>query len=192
VVFFLGKLPPDAPLPRDLIVVQGRPVKKLKEESTGKKEKKDSTVKKEEEDTIVWVAELIAPSDARNPLDVSVRFTNNVGLSRTLSVPVEVIDPPPAPPPGAKVKRGSIAGVVMEGEIPQKGLKVDLQDAAGKVLVSTNTDEKGAFIFKDLGPGDYNLATAKIASNTRGLTRRPIPLAAGEDKTGIVLKLYRQ
>jgi hypothetical protein len=75
---------------------------------------------------------------------------------------------------------------------PQKGLNVDLLDPAGKVLLSTKTADGGTFIFKDLLPGDYKLASIKPASNTRGSTRDPIPLAEGEAKTGIVIKLWRQ
>jgi hypothetical protein len=166
VIFFVGKLAANAPLPPDAIARPG----KQKDRST-------------------WAAELVVPSDARSPLDVSVRFTNKVGLTTTQATALEVAEPPP---PGVKVaKKGSIAGVVMEGERPQKGLNVDLLDPAGKVLLSTKTAADGTFIFKDLVPGDYKLASIKPASSTRGSTRKPIPLAEGEAKT-IVIKLWRQ
>lgn len=168
VIFFLGKLPPSAKLPPDAIAVPGTPIKK---------------------DSPIWAAELTAPLDARNPLDVSVRFINNVGLSTTEVTALAVVDPPPPPPKVAK--KASIAGVVMEGDRPQKGLKVDLLDAAGRPLLSTTTADKGQFVFKDLAPGEYRVSSVKTASNTRGESR-PIPLAVGEDKTGIEIKLWRR
>jgi hypothetical protein len=172
VVFFLGKIPGNAPVPPEAIARPGRQLKK------------DGP----------WTAELVVPSDARSPLDLSVRFTNNVGLYTTEVIPLEVADPPPA---GVKVaKKGSIAGVVVEGERPQKGLKVDLVDAAGKVLLSTNTAADGTYVFKDLLPGDYRVSSAKTTSNTAGVSPRPplppLALAEGEDKTGVVIKLWRR
>jgi hypothetical protein len=73
VVFFVGKLAANAPLPPDAIA---RPGKQTKEGNS------------------TWAAELVVPSDARNPLDVSVRFTNNVGLSTMATIAVEVTAPP--------------------------------------------------------------------------------------------------
>jgi hypothetical protein len=171
VVFFLGKIAANAPVPPDAIA---RP---------GKQSKKD-----------VWGAELVVPSDARSPQNLSVRFTNNAGLSTTEVIPLEVTDPPP---PGVKVARkGSIAGVVMEGERPQKELKVDLLDPAGKVLLSTNTADDGSYVFRDLLPGDYRVASVKTVSNTAGMTPRAgqpaLALGEGEEKLGVVIKLWRR
>lgn len=176
VVFFLGKLPPSADLPKDLIVVHG-------ERRQGK-----------EDESSTWTAQLTAFSDVRNPLEVSVRFTNNVGLSTTRSISLEVANPPPPPPGGVAVKRASIAGVVMEGDRPQKGLVVELQDAAGKTLLTKETAADGTFLFPDLLPGGYRVASAKPASKTRGVAGdpKPITVAAGEAKKGVVVKLWRE
>ncbi len=171
VVFFVGRPQADGKVPPQAIPVKGRPVRNQGD---------------------AWQAELMVPLDQRGPLEVSARFTNGVGLSTTkVAVLQEVAEPPP-PPAAAGAGRGSIAGIVTEGDRPQRGLPVDLTDAAGKVLVSTRTDANGAFIFRDLAPGAYRVASIKTASNTRGTTRNPITLAAGENKTGIRIKLYRQ
>jgi hypothetical protein len=124
--------------------------------------------------------------DARPLLDVSVRFTNQAGLSTTEVVPVAVTDPPPA---AKGPKLASIAGTVTEGDRTQKELPVELQDTAGKVLGKTNTDAKGAYLFKDLAAGDYQVSAEKVASATKGVT--PVKLGAGEDKKGVVIKLWR-
>jgi hypothetical protein len=166
VVFFLGKLPPGAPLPADILAVQGRLVRR-----GGR----------------VWGATVTVPVDARPVLDVSVRFTNGAGLSTTEVAQLAVADPPPVPPKGPKL--ASIAGTVNEGERTQRGLPVQLQDAAGKVLATTETDAAGAFLFKDLGPGDYQVSAEKVASATRGVT--PVKLAAGEEKKGVAIALWR-
>lgn len=172
VIFFLGRLPAADKLPTNAITVPGKRVNK--------------------EGGSFWTADLVARSDAPNPLDVSVQFINKVGLSTNQTITVEAIEPTPLPGAKVEVKRGSIAGVVMEGDRPQKGLKVDLLDPSNKILLSVNSATDGTFIFKDLLPGPYRVASVKRSSNTRGVTRDPIPLAAGEAKTGIVIKLWRR
>ncbi|HTU21202.1 MAG TPA: carboxypeptidase-like regulatory domain-containing protein [Gemmataceae bacterium] len=166
VVFFVGKLPPDAKLPADSVAALGRRAR------IGGK---------------VWSAELPVPTDAPPVLDVSVRFINNAGLSTTRVAQLPVADPPP---PRAKVaKLASIAGTVTEGDRTQRALPVELQDPAGKVLAKTETNASGAYLFKDLAPGDYQVSAVKVASDTKGVT--PVKLAAGEDKKGIVVQLWR-
>jgi hypothetical protein len=164
VVFFLGKLPPNAALPPDIIAAPGVLPRRGR----------------------VWSATLVVPADARPVLDVSVRFTNPAGLSTTEVIQLAVTDPAPA---AKGPKLASIAGTVTEGDRTQRELPVQLQDTAGKVLAKTNTDAKGAYLFKDLAAGDYQVSAEKVASATKGTI--PVKLAAGEEKKGVVVKLWR-
>jgi hypothetical protein len=165
VVFFLGKELPDGKLPPEAVTIPGDRLTK---------------------DGKIWTAELKVPRDQKSPANVSVRFTNGVGLSSTAVVAVDLMDPPAEV---KVVKKGSIAGSVMEGDRPQAGLKVDLLNAAGKVLASVTTKEDGTFAFKDLDAGAYQVSSAKASSDTKGLSE--VKLADKENKTGIVIKLWR-
>jgi hypothetical protein len=167
VVFFLGKPPADAKLPPDALAAPGRRLEKGSD---------------------IWTAELLVPAEARVPFDVAVRFTNNIGLSTTEVARLGGVTDPPPPEPKVP-RKASIAGTVTEGDRTQTGLTVELQSAAGQVLTTTRTAAAGAFLFKDLEPGDYQVSAAKTASDTKGTAQ--VKLAAGEEKKGVTIKLWR-
>ncbi|HEY7309582.1 MAG TPA: carboxypeptidase-like regulatory domain-containing protein [Gemmataceae bacterium] len=165
VVFFLGQAQPDGKIPPGTATVAGE---RLKTKSG-----------------VVWAAELKVPKDQKDPLNVSVRFINGVGLSTTETVALNAIDPP-----AVKPKKASIAGTVMMGDLPQPGLKVELLNA-GKAVKSTTTKTDGTFEFKDLDAGDYQVSAAKPGvADLKGST--PVKLADKEDKKSVVIKLWRQ
>jgi hypothetical protein len=170
VVFFMGKplpgdkLPPGAdPLPGELVKAKG------KEAPPGP-----------------WAGTLVVPSDQRSPLVVSVQFTNGVGLTKTGTLLLDVVDPPPAAL--AKGKKAGIVGTVVEGDLLQNELEVTLTDATtGKVKAKTKTDNDGKYAFKDLDPGEYRVSTVKIASGRRADEK--VELKEGEEKR-VPLTLY--
>ncbi len=108
-----------------------------------------------------WTAILPVPKDAPAKLIVTARFTTGVGLTALHSEEVNVIDlPNPGQMKSAPPKRGAIVGTVKEGDRPQPGLKVALYDPmapANKnaLLDTAETDEKGAYSFKNLEPKEY-------------------------------------
>jgi hypothetical protein len=165
VLFFTGRPLPDGKIPPDAPWAAGRRVAR---------------------DGAIWSGELPLPLGAVNPLEVSVRFTNGVGLSTTERILLETAD---VPPEKVAPKLASIAGVVSEGTRPQVGLAVELRNGAGKVVATIKTDAAGAFVFKDLPPDSYKVSAVKTADETRG--EATVTLAAAEQKTGVQIKLWR-
>jgi hypothetical protein len=87
-------------------------------------------------------------------------------------------------------KNARIKGAVVEGERPQNGIQVVLTDLEAKKVVGTaTTNASGAYEFKDLPKGKYAVTASKSASNTKA--RKDVELAAGEEKAGVELKLFR-
>jgi protocatechuate 3,4-dioxygenase beta subunit len=64
---------------------------------------------------------------------------------------------PPAP---AQARNGSVEGTVVNaaGEAALKGVSVQLIPASGGTTIKADTDDKGAFSFKEVAPGRYRLA----------------------------------
>ena len=123
-----------------------------------------------------WTATLPVPKDAPAKLVITARFTTGVGLTGFQSEEAAVIDPPK--PEDMKPARGAITGIVREGNITQRELKVYLLDPtapAGKnqVLATTVTDAQGAFSFKDLEPKPYQIYCIKQdgINNRKALNR---------------------
>jgi hypothetical protein len=111
----------------------------------------------------VWTALVPLPESAgRTP--VSVQFTNRVGLTRTATTTLELLDVDPT-----SLRPGAILGKVFEGPRPQPNLVVVLQDAAGNEQAQTRTQTDGAFRFEALLPGDYQLLCVKPESGRRAL-----------------------
>jgi hypothetical protein len=170
VIFFLGQVQPDGKLPPGTATVPGERVKT--------------------KGGVVWTAELKVPKNQKDPMNVSVRFTNGVGLSTTETVALDAIDPPAVKPKAKAAKKASITGTVTEGDRPQVGIKVDLL-SGGKTLKQYTTKAGGAFEFKDLEAGDYQVSAAKPGvANTKGST--PVKLGDKEEKKDVVIKLWRQ
>jgi hypothetical protein len=169
VVFFLGKPLPDGKVPPDAVSAPGERSKVADN---------------------LWRAELPVPGDQKSPLQVNVRFTNRVGLSKTVTASVEVVDPPKPPPELPKPKRkASIAGTVLEGDRPQNDLTVRLSDAGGKEIKTTKTADGGKFRFTGLEPSKYRVSAAKSASSTRG--EATVDVKEQEQKKDVEIKLYR-
>ena len=164
VLFLLGKLPADGALPPSAVFAPGKPFKK---------------------DGNIWTGELLVPEDQAGPLDVTVRFTNQAGLSATAVARLPVI----GPPAGKKGGKGSIAGVIYEGDRTQRNIPVELLNSAGKVVKTMKTPPGGAFEFKDLDAGDYKVSAVKTSSRTKGV--KPVTLGEGEKKEKVEIKLYR-
>jgi hypothetical protein len=161
VVFFGAKLPPDGKVPPNVAPVTARMIE-------GKN---------------VWSAELPVAKDQKSPLEVSVRFTNAAGLSKTESLAIEVTDPPPPP------TTGTITGIVVQGDRRQPGIPVRLLDDKGQVKDTTMTNNEGKFEFKDVPPGSYRVTAAKTGDNTRGEAAAQV--VAGKEKK-VEIKLLRR
>ncbi|MBY0233036.1 MAG: carboxypeptidase regulatory-like domain-containing protein, partial [Gemmataceae bacterium] len=104
-----------------------------------------------------------------------------------------ILEPPPVlVKPEEKPKqprKARIAGMVVEGDRPQAGLRVTLRDATGKALLETTTNVEGAWEFKGLEKGSYTVGSRKSASATRA--RKAVEVGEGEEKLGVELKLFR-
>lgn len=114
-------------------------------------------------DRTVWKAELPLKPDQKL-VDVSVQFTNHVGLSAFDSIKIELIDPDPPTTGNIKGKVVNIHGDA------QEDTTVTLVDADKKQKGKAKTNEKGEFEFKDLPPGSYTIEAKRAASNNSGTT----------------------
>ncbi len=139
VVFFVGKPTPDGKLPPGVAPAPGKPL------PAGAK---------------TWSGTLLLPADHKGPIDLSVQFVSNVGLSTFDTGRIELIDTDPVP-------TGSIRGRVREGSLPQSGLVVTLVNGKGEKL-ETKTDNDGAFSFTDVPVGKYNVGSYKPTSMRKG------------------------
>ncbi len=139
VTFFVGKPAPDGKLPPAGATATGLP---------------------SPSDAKTWSATLPLPAESKGPIDVSVQFVSNVGLSTFDTGRIELIDTDP-------ILTGSIRGRVREGELPQAGLDVVLVNAKGEKL-ETKTDNDGIFGFTDVPVGKYLVASYKSTSKRTG------------------------
>jgi hypothetical protein len=110
-----------------------------------------------------WTARIPLKPDQKM-LDVSVQFTNGVGLVAFDTVTIQLKDPPPPP------TTGTIKGKVFENNRLQPKLKVSLLDAEKKEKDQTTTNDKGEFEFKDVAPGSYVVSCKKTSAQTSGKT----------------------
>jgi hypothetical protein len=166
VVFYVGK-PVDGKPPPTAVLVPG----KLDDPKTG-----------------VWTAKLDAPTEQKGKTEVTAQFTNGAGLVASETVKIELVDG--ATKEGAAVGKASIAGKVFVGERPQPGVPVQLRDAAGGVLDTTQTNDKGEFIFKDVpAPATYRVAAAKTGDKTKGET--VVGVKPDEKKVDVPVNLLR-
>jgi hypothetical protein len=133
-----------------------------------------------------WLGEFDVPEGLTGPLVVSVRFTNNVGLSKDFSATIP-LTPGTGGPAGPK--KATIAGVIWSGDRPQAGLPVVLS-SGGRVIKETTTDDYGAYIFRNVDPATYVVSSARTADSTRGQTD-PFTIEGTEDKKDVDVKLYR-
>jgi len=139
VVFFVGKPMPDGKLPPGVPTASGKPLPGS---------------------TQTWAGVLPLPADPKGPIDVSVGFVSNVGLSSFDSGRIELIDTQPVP-------TGSIRGRVLEAALPQSGLVVGLVNGKNETL-ETKTDKDGVFSFADVPVGKYHVVSFKPTSKRTG------------------------
>jgi len=104
----------------------------------------------------------------------------------SLEGPLPAVVVPPAG--GVIVAAGNVQGVVMEGDRPQPNLQVYLKARDGRVVATEKTRPYGAFVFDNVAPGLYSVASAKAESTTVGET--PVSVESGKTKS-IVVQLVR-
>lgn len=141
----------------------------------------------QENDQRIWNARLPVPKDATGKLVVTVRATNEVGLSGVLSQALTIREKPaPVSPEEAAAKMapkpGSIQGTVVESTVARAGFTVYLIDPKEKDpekgVKDTQTNEDGAFAFEDVKPGNYTLYCQN--PETKRLARPSVTVEAGK------------
>jgi len=143
VVFFRGKLAKDAKA-------------EIKEEDIF------STVEPTDPMGSEW-SFILPPQIKTEPVTISAQLTTRTGIKETISETIVMI------PGGAGKALYKIKGTVLHGELAQQKMPVTLTDEKGKEkAVPTKTDDKGTFIFEDLPPGVYIVASTLSARNLVG------------------------
>ena len=177
-----AKLQPDGTLPPDAVTADAVRVPK-----TDPKTKKPSAT----EFSDVWAADL-TPPDKKGKYLIAAVATDNAGnaskvtkLDPAVKV-IELVDPVA----GAAVPRGSIAGIVIHGGVPQPGLKVVVGGADGKAKAVAETDAKGRFCIADVLPGAYTVLTLKTDTN-KGLASQADVTVESEKVAKVTLELVR-
>ena len=161
VVFFVGKPTPDGKLPPNAPTATGTPLPGAPD---------------------YWSAKLPLPPELKGPIEVSATITSNVGLGRSDTGRIELIDTDPVP-------TGSIRGVVREGALPQAGLAVALVNARGEKQLETRTGDDGVFSFNEVPVGKYTIASYKPTSMRIG--RQPVEVQADRTSQVRVELLYQ-
>ncbi len=112
-------------------------------------------------DRTVWRADVPLKPDQKL-VELSVQFTNGVGLTEFDSIKIELVDAEPA-------TTGNIKGTIVNRDNEgQPGTMVTLVDSDKKEKAKTKTDDKGMFEFKDLPPGTYIVNARRGASGNSG------------------------
>ena len=116
-------------------------------------------------DKSAWTAQLPLTPDRRGPTEISVQFTNGVGLSSYATTTVNLLDGDKKPGPGR------IVGVVQEGTNPQADMEVILSPTDAKTpqekdkaTKTTKTKPDGSYVFEDVAPGKYTVSCTKLIS----------------------------
>lgn len=105
--------------------------------------------------------------------------------------------PPPIDAPVAEVTAWDtsavLSGVVTEAgtRIPVANVTVELRDANGRVA-ATNTDDRGAYEFVSLAPGDYQLVLKYSGADAVGSTQQPVSVREIPGRTDIALPMLRR
>ena len=140
VVFFLGKATDDLKVPPGAVKFDAKP-------APGEPD--------------VWQTVVFWPMEKKGFIDISVQFTNKLGLSTFAKGLVELVDFEPE-----KSTPGTIEGIVSVGPRPQTGVPVALYDAKGNKLAEQKTKEGGVFTFVGVPPGQYVVRATKTTSGT--------------------------
>jgi hypothetical protein len=178
-----SRLQPDGTLPPDAVVADAVRLPKL-----DPKTKKPSAT----EFTDVWAAELTPPADKRGKFFIAAVAADNAGnVSKVTKFDpgikvIELVDAVP----GLNIPRGSIAGIVIHGGLPQPGLKVVVGGLDGKAKAVAETDAKGRFCIPDVLPGVYTVLTLKTDSN-KGFSSQADVTVEPEKVSRVTLELIR-
>jgi hypothetical protein len=163
-VFFLGKPTADLRIPDTAARVEGEAA---------------------DEARTTWEAPLDAPTDRPAVVQVSVQVTNGAGITQFGTIEIRLVDAPPSTKPAALPR---IEGRVVDGGgRAQPNVRVNLTDGMGTVKDTVTTNDSGTFVFKDVAPGSYRVLAARRAVGLVGETS--VQVAAGEDRTGVVVRL---
>jgi hypothetical protein len=111
----------------------------------------------------VWEADVLLPQDKKGATEVTVVFTNQVGLSSFATAAIDMTDTE-----AVKTGTGRIKGTVLLGELRQPGLLVMLRDEGGNDKASTATGPDGSFTFNAVAPGQYTVYCRKPAAQRHG------------------------
>lgn len=179
-----SKLQPDGTLPPDAVTAEAVRVL-VPQFDKNKKRIKDK-------ETNIWEAELTPPADKKGKFFIAAVAADNAGntskvtkLDPGLKV-IELVDAVP----GANIPRGSIAGIVIHGGLPQPGLKVVVGGPDGKAKAVAETDAKGRFCIPDVLPGAYTVLTLKTDSN-KGFSSQADVTVEPEKVAKVTLELVR-
>lgn len=138
-----------------------------------------------------WGARLPVPRTF-DGLSIGVEFVNRVGL-KEFDVVTVLPPPPPEPAPDTNKKEVpknvDIAGVVVERDREQPGLKVTLSGEKGTKPVIVETDARGRFLFRDVAPGTYELSCEKPGSGGIRRARTALTVQPGKPVEPITLTL---
>ncbi|MGE3807482.1 MAG: carboxypeptidase regulatory-like domain-containing protein, partial [Gemmataceae bacterium] len=135
---------------------------------------------------MVWSAQVPVQGALPGKNELTVAFTNGVGLVSFATATITLTDGEPNKGPG------KIVGVVMEGMRPQPGLTVDLTNTdkpppKGQPTATTKTKEDGSYEFANLAPGNYSLSCSKESSGR--VAKVTVVVPAGQTVTSN-LSLY--
>ncbi len=114
---------------------------------------------------------------------LTVRFVNSAKMATQKEIAIKAVTevaadetnssgmgtPGTSPQPTPKAKVGKILGKVTLAGNPQPGLTVTLKPQKGEAQ-TTQTDEKGNFVFKDVPFGEYTLSSIKPRDKSKGET----------------------
>jgi hypothetical protein len=126
-------------------------------------------------------------------LDVSVLFVNGAKQGTFDTIRIELVEPGSGGAAGGK--KFKVEGKVVQGDLAQPNLDVVLRDEKGAVKATTKTatgqekgKARGTFVFANVPPGVYTVASANSASKSRGQAAVTVDAS---DVSGVEIKLLR-
>ena len=114
-----------------------------------------------------WTAKLKLPEDKKGPTSLSVQFISAAGAEAFDSRTIELLDTEPSQVGRLRVK-------VLEGDRPQSGLDVIVQDAKGTIKQQGTTGPDGVYLTGMLEKGNYLVRSAKPATPSLGQSKAAV------------------